>query len=208
MEFGDLCVAMIFNDKPDMTNPLGIPDEDFIRGDAPMTKSEVRTLSVAKLKLSSDSIVYDVGAGTGSVSIEMALVAVDGCVYSIEKEDAAADLIEQNKLRFKTPNVNVVRGLAPEALKDLPLPTHAFIGGSSGNLKQIVQCLLSKNPDIRIVINSVTIETMNETLEVIKELNLVEEEFTNITVAKARRLGRYHLMTGQNPVYIAVVRGR
>ena len=173
-----------------------------------MTKSEVRTLSVAKLKLSSDSIVYDVGAGTGSVSIEMALVAVDGCVYSIEKEDAAAGLIEQNKLRFKTPNVNVVRGLAPEALKDLPLPTHAFIGGSSGNLKQIVQCLLSKNPDIRMVINSVTIETMNETLEVIKELNLVEEEFTNITVAKARRLGRYHLMTGQNPVYIAVVRGR
>ena len=80
--------------------------------------------------------------------------------------------------------------------------------GSSGNLKQIVQCLLSKNPDIRIVINSVTIETMNETLEVIKELNLVEEEFANITVAKARRLGRYHLMTGQNPVYIAVVRGR
>ena len=208
MEFGDLCVAMIFNDEPDMTNPLGIPDEEFIRGDAPMTKSEVRTLSVAKLKLSSDSIVYDVGAGTGSVSIEMALVAVDGCVYSIEKEDAAADLIEQNKLRFKTPNVNVVRGLAPEALKDLPLPTHAFIGGSSGNLKQIVQCLLSKNPDIRIVINSVTIETMNETLEVIKELNLVEEEFANITVAKARRLGRYHLMTGQNPVYIAVVRGR
>ena len=208
MEFGDLCVAMVFNDEPDMTNPLSIPDEEFIRGDAPMTKSEVRTLSVAKLKLSSDSIVYDVGAGTGSVSIEMALVAVDGCVYSIEKEDAAADLIEQNKLRFKTPNVNVVRGLAPEALKDLPLPTHAFIGGSSGNLKQIVQCLLSKNPDIRMVINSVTIETMNETLEVIKELNLVEEEFTNITVAKARRLGRYHLMTGQNPVYIAVVRGR
>ena len=104
--------------------------------------------------------------------------------------------------------MNVVRGLAPEALKDLPLPTHAFIGGSSGNLKQIVQCLLSKNPDIRIVINSVTIETMNETLEVIKELNLVEEEFANITVAKARRLGRYHLMTGQNPVYIAVVKGR
>lgn len=208
MEFGDLCVAMIFNDEPDTTNPLGISDEEFIRGDAPMTKSEVRTLSVAKLKLSSDSVVYDVGAGTGSVSIEMALAAVEGTVYAIEKEDAAADLIEQNKLKFKTPNVEVIRGLAPEALRDLPLPSHAFIGGSSGNLRQIVECLLSKNPDIRMVINSVTIETMNETLDVIKELNLVEEEFTNVTVAKARRLGRYHLMTGQNPVYIAVVRGR
>ncbi len=207
-EFGDLCVAMIFNRNPDRTCPLGIPDDEFIRGDAPMTKSEVRTLSVAKLKLTDDSVVYDVGAGTGSVSIEMALTAVNGMVYSIEKEDVAADLIEQNKLKFKTPNVQVVRGTAPDAMVDLPLPTHAFIGGSSGNLKQIVECLLSKNPDIRMVINSVTIETMNETLEVIKDLGLVEEEFTNVTVAKARKLGRYHLMTGQNPVYIAVVRGR
>lgn len=208
MDFGNLCVAMIFNEDPDGSNPFGIPDEEFIRGDAPMTKSEVRTLSVAKLKLHSDSVVYDVGAGTGSVSIEMALAAVDGTVYAIEKEDAAADLIEQNKRKFKTPNVEVVRGLAPEAMRDLPLPTHAFIGGSSGNLRQIVECLLSRNPDIRMVINSVTIETMNETLDVIRELGLMEEEFTNVTVAKARRLGRYHLMTGQNPVYIAVVRGR
>ncbi len=207
-EFGDLCVAMIFNMEPDRACPLSIPDDEFIRGDAPMTKSEVRTLSVAKLKLTDDSVVYDVGAGTGSVSIEMALTAINGMVYSIEKEDVAADLIEQNKLKFKTPNVQVVRGTAPDAMADLPLPTHAFIGGSSGNLKQIVECLLSKNPDIRMVINSVTIETMNETLEVIKDLGLVEEEFTNVTVAKARKLGRYHLMTGQNPVYIAVVRGR
>ena len=101
-----------------------------------------------------------------------------------------------------------MRGLAPDAMADLPTPTHAFIGGSAGNLKQIVQCLLDKNPDVRVVINSVTIETMSETLQVIRELNLVEEEFVNITVARSRRLGKYHLMTGQNPVYIAVVRGR
>lgn len=208
MGFGDLCVAMIFNDRPDRRNPIGIPDEEFQRGDAPMTKSEVRALSVAKLGLCDDSIIYDVGAGTGSVSIEMARVAVNGAVYAVEKETAAADLIETNKRRFGTPNVHVVRGLAPEALGDLPAPTHAFIGGSSGNLKQIVECLLAKNPDIRIVINSVTVETMAETMEVIRELGLVEEEFVNITVARSRKLGRYHLMTGQNPVSIAVVRGR
>lgn len=207
-KFGDLCVAMIFNRDPDTRCPLSIPDEEFIRGDAPMTKSEVRTLSVAKLKLSDDSIVYDIGAGTGSVSIEMALTAVNGHVYSIEKEDAAADLIEQNKRKFGTPNVTVVRGLAPEAMADLPIPSHAFIGGSSGNLKQIVECLLSKNPDVRIVVNSVTIETMDETVRVIKELGLAEEEITNVSVAKARKIGSYHLMTAQNPVYIAVVRGR
>ena len=207
-EFGDLCVALIVNPDPDTRNPVGIPDEEFTRGDAPMTKSEVRALSVAKLKLSPDSVVYDVGAGTGSVSVEMALTAFEGRVYAIEREDVAANLIEVNKRKFRASNIEVVRGLAPDAMADLPTPTHAFIGGSAGNLKQIVQCLLDKNPDVRVVINSVTIETMSETLQVIRELNLVEEEFVNITVARSRRLGKYHLMTGQNPVYIAVVRGR
>ena len=207
-EFGDLCVALIVNPDPDTRNPVGIPDEEFTRGDAPMTKSEVRALSVAKLKLSPDSVVYDVGAGTGSVSVEMALTAFEGRVYAIEREDVAADLIEVNKRKFRASNIEVVRGLAPDAMADLPTPTHAFIGGSAGNLKQIVQCLLDKNPDVRVVINSVTIETMSETLQVIRELNLVEEEFVNITVARSRRLGKYHLMTGQNPVYIAVVKGR
>jgi precorrin-6Y C5,15-methyltransferase (decarboxylating) len=93
-------------------------------------------------------------------------------------------------------------------MADLPTPTHAFIGGSSGNLKDIVQCLLDKNPQIRIVINSVTIETLEETTQVIKQFDLVEEDMTCINVSKARKLGRYHLMTAQNPVYIAVVRGR
>ena len=165
--FGDLCVALIVNRNPDIRNPVGIPDEEFTRGDAPMTKSEVRALSVAKLKLSPDSVVYDVGAGTGSVSVEMALTAYEGKVYAIEREDVAADLIEINK-----------------------------------------RCLLGKNPDVRIAINSVTVETMSETLQVIKDLGLVEEELVNVTVARSRHLGRYHLMTGQNPVYIAVVRGR
>ena len=206
--FGKLCVALIQNDSPVTSNAISIPDEEFTRGDAPMTKSEVRALSVAKLKLSDDSVIYDIGAGTGSVSIEMALVAVNGMVYAIEKEDPAADLIEVNKVKFKAPNVQVIRGLAPEAMADLPTPTHAFIGGSSGNLKDIIKRLLDKNPDIRVVINSVTIETLEETTQVIKEFDLVEEEITCINVSKARKLGKYHLMTAQNPVYIAVVRGR
>ncbi len=206
--FGDLCVALIRNPGPDTRNPIGIPDEEFVRGDAPMTKSEVRALSVAKLKLSPDSVVYDIGAGTGSVSVEMALTACEGMIYAIERRNVAADLIEVNKRKFKVVNLEIVRGLAPVAIKDLPAPTHAFIGGSAGNLRDIVQCLLDKNPDVRIVINSITIETMSETLQVVRDLNLVEEEFINVTVARSRRLERYHLMTGQNPVYIAVVRGR
>ena len=206
--FGKLCVGLIINNNPIRSNPISIPDEEFIRGDAPMTKSEVRALSVAKLKLTDDSIIYDIGAGTGSVSIEMALCAVNGMVYAIEKETEAADLIEQNKRKFITPNVEVIRGCAPEAMEGLPVPTHAFIGGSSGNLKDIVKALLDLNPKIRIVINSVTIETMEETSQVISEFDLIEEEITCLNVSKARKLGRYHLMTAQNPVYIAVVRGR
>lgn len=206
-KFGNLCVALIENKNPDTRNPINIRDDEFVRGDAPMTKNEIRTLSVSKLKLCDDSIVYDVGAGTGSVSVEMALCAVNGKVYAIEKEDVAADLIEINKKKFFADNVVVVRGLAPDALADLPAPTHVFIGGSSGNLKEIVSSILEKNPRVRIVINSVTLETIGETMNVIKELNLIEEETTCVNVSWARRLGRYHLMTAQNPIYISVVRG-
>ena len=206
-EFGKLCVALIKNDSP--RNPVsGISDAEFIRGDAPMTKSEVRMLSVAKLRIDSDSIIYDIGAGTGSVSIELAQSAIDGKVYAIEMKDAAADLIEENKLKFRTPNVEVIRGTAPESMTDLPAPTHAFIGGSSGNLKDIVKCLLDKNPNIRMVINAVTLETAGEIVSVIKELDLCEEEIISVSVDRTRKVGRYHLMDAQNPVYIAVVKGQ
>ena len=206
-DFGTLCVALIENDNA-RNIVFGIPDGEFIRGDAPMTKSEIRMLSVAKLRIRDDSIIYDIGAGTGSVSIELAQSAINGKVYAIEMKDPAADLIEENKLKFRTPNVEVIRGTAPEMMYDLPAPTHAFIGGSSGNLKDIVKCLLDKNPDIRMVINAVTIETAGEIASVIKELDLVEEEIISVSVDRTRKVGRYHLMDAQNPVYIAVVRGR
>lgn len=206
-EYGTLCAALIENPNP-QKNGMCIPDSEFVRGEAPMTKSEIRCLSVAKLRLNNDSVVYDVGAGTGSVSIEMALAASDGTVYAIERNEEAADLIVQNMLKFRTSNVEVIKGLAPDAMAELPPPTHAFIGGSAGNLKQIVECLLNKNPDVRIVMNAVTIETVAEIASVIKDLGLVEEEFTNVSVTRTRKAGRYHLMDAQNPVYIAVVRGR
>jgi precorrin-6Y C5,15-methyltransferase (decarboxylating) len=206
-EFGRLCIAMIINENASET-VLGIPDEDFIRGDAPMTKSEVRALSVAKLRLEKDSTVYDIGAGTGSVSVEMALAAVNGKVYAVEKDAGSADLIESNKIKFRTPNIEVIRGSAPEALSELPAPTHAFIGGSSGNMEEIVRTLLKKNPGIRMVINSITLETISETIRCIRDLNLEEEETISVSVSRSRNIGKYHLMTAQNPVYITVCRGR
>ncbi len=202
-----LCVALIKNETPFSGIRACVDDEEFSRGKAPMTKSEIRSLSVAKLQLPKDAVVYDVGAGTGSVTIELALAAVDGCIYAIERNQEACDLIEENKRKFGTPNIQVVHGLAPEAMEDLPAPTHAFIGGSAGNLKEIITCLLGKNPLIRLVINTVTLETMAEVSECLKALNLIEEETICVNVSRAKKLGAYHLMMGQNPIYIVTCRG-
>lgn len=207
-ELGTLCAALVFNPKADPAQTVGIPDAEFIRGDAPMTKSEVRALSIAKLRLSPDSVAYDIGAGTGSVSVEIALTAFEGSVYAVEKDGAAADLIEKNKRKFGTPNVTVVRGTAPSAMDGLPVPTHMFVGGSSGNLREIVDAGLRKNPDLRIVINSVTLETISEVLALPSECAVEQEEIVCVNAANSRHLGHYNLMTAQNPVYIAVLKGK
>ncbi|MCD8198025.1 MAG: precorrin-6A reductase [Lachnospiraceae bacterium] len=202
-----LCVALIENPSPFAGLRCCINDEEFLRGKAPMTKSEIRSLSVAKLQLTKDALVYDVGAGTGSVTIELALAACDGTVYAVERNEEACSLIEENKRRFGTPNIQVIHGLAPEALEDLPAPTHVFVGGSAGNLKEILQCILQKNPSVRLVINTVTLETIGEVTDCLKELPLVEEEIISVSVARAKALGSYHLMMGQNPIYIVTLRG-
>lgn len=189
-----------------MSATHGVRDEAFIRGRAPMTKEEVRTVSLAKLGLTETSVCYDIGAGTGSVSVEMALRAVEGKVCAIEKKEEAAQLLEENKRKFAVDNLEVIRGTAPEALKELPTPTHAFIGGSSGNLKEIVELLLQKNENVRIVINCITLETVAEALHTIKEFGFTETDIVQMSVSKSRELGRYHMMMGENPIYIITCR--
>ena len=180
----------------------GIADEEFIRGKAPMTKEEVRSVSLSKLKLHRDSVCYDVGAGTGSVSVEMALRADQGQVFAIEKKEDAVELLYENKQKFAVDNLEIIKGEAPEALKELPVPTHGFIGGSSGNLKEIVALLLEKNRNVRIVINCITLETISEGLEVLKEYDFAEREVVQLAASRSKELGRYHLMMGENPIYI------
>ena len=121
-----------------------------------MTKEEIRSLSIVKLGLKEDSVLYDIGAGTGSISVEAALNMPRGKVFAIERKEEAVNLIKRNKEKFKVDNLHVVKGLAPEALMNLDIPTHAFIGGSAGNLKEIIDILLYKNPKIKIVINAIT----------------------------------------------------
>lgn len=198
-----LCVLCAVNKK---ALPLpavhGISDEAFQRGKAPMTKEEVRTVSLAKLRLSTDSICYDVGAGTGSVSVEMALRVSEGRVYAIEKKEEAAELLEINKRIFAADNLEIIRGQAPAALESLPAPTHVFIGGSSGNLKDILRVVLDKNPYVKIVINCITLETVTEALSAIREFGFTQSEIVQLCASRAKALGRYHMMMGENPIYI------
>ena len=204
-----LCVVCACNQKAKPQLLVhGIRDEEFIRGKAPMTKEEIRTVSLSKLQLPKDAICYDVGAGTGSLSVEMALRAFDGEVYAIEKKDEAADLILENKMKFAADNLEVIKGEAPEALKSLPAPTHVFIGGSSGNLSQIVDLLMEKNPKVRIVINCITLETVGEALQVIKIQQFTETDIVQISAARSKEIGRYHMMMGENPIYIITCQKR
>lgn len=184
----------------------GIHDDEFIRGKAPMTKEEVRSVSLSKLCLEEDSVCYDIGAGTGSVSIEMALRASQGIVYAVEKKEDALCLIEENKFKFAADNLEIIKGTAPEAMEGLPAPTHAFIGGSSGNLKDIVKLLLQKNPDVKIVINCITLETVSEALELLKLYNFEESEIVSLSASRSKSIGRYHMMMGENPIYIITCR--
>lgn len=205
--FEKLSVILVINPKFQKRKPYsGIKDDEFIRGKVPMTKEEVRTISISKLDLQEDSVVYDVGAGTGSVSIEIAL-NTKGNVYAIEKNPEGIELININKKKFKTNNLKIVEGVAPDAMRDLPTPTHAFIGGSSGNLKDIINLLLEKNPEIKIVINAITLETILESIECIKEFSLTDVDITQAVISKGRKLGRYNLMTGQNPIYVIACKG-
>lgn len=200
--FRDLCVVLIENPTPEKVITHGIEDTEFIRDKVPMTKSEVRSISLSKMHLTKDAVVYDIGAGTGSVSIETALQAEDGMVYAIEKKPEAVELMKKNKRKFAADNLEIVEGLAPEALQELPVPTHVFVGGSSGNLKEIMQLVLEKNPKVRIVINCIALETVAEALDAVKTLPVTDVDMVSVSAAKSKELGSYHMMMGLNPVYV------
>lgn len=183
--------------------PFGsyISDDEFIRGNVPMTKSEIRTLSVSKLNVDKDSIIYDIGAGTGSVSVELSQRAIDGKVYAVEKNSRAIELLEANKQKFACDNITIVEGSAPLAMADLPKPTHIFVGGSSGNMEDIINVALAKNPEVVMVINTVTLNTLSQIMDIVSKYNF-DADITSVSVSKNRELKGYHIMEALNTVYI------
>lgn len=207
-QFESLAVALIEYGGEPLPVTAGLPDEAFSRAESvPMTKSEIRAVCLSKLALHEDSVVWDVGAGTGSVTVEAAMAAQRGRVYAVERKDAAFDILRENLRRFHTDNVTPVSGTAPDACADLPAPTHAFLGGTTGHMKEIIALLLEKNPRVRIVATAVTLESVAELTECVKAFPFRETEAVSLTAARSRKAGAYHLMTGQNPVYIFTMQG-
>lgn len=185
----------------------GIPDELFIRGDVPMTKQEVRAVALAKLRLTATDTVWDVGAGTGSVSIEAALVARAGSVWAVERKAAGVRLIRENADAFGCGNVHAVPGVAPEALAKLPVPDAVFVGGSAGELPSIVEAALEKNSQVRLCVPCVTIETLTEACALLSGSRFKGFEACQVSAARAEAVGSYHLMKAQNPVFLVSARG-
>lgn len=185
----------------------GIPDELFIRGDAPMTKQEVRAVALAKLRLTATDTVWDVGAGTGSVSIEAALVARAGSVWAVERNAAGVRLIRENADAFGCGNVHAVPGVAPEALAKLPVPDAVFVGGSAGELPSIVEAALEKNSQVRLCVPCVTVETLTEACALLSGSRFKGFEACQVSAARAEAVGSHHLMKAQNPVFLVSARG-
>ena len=172
-------------------------DEWFIRGEVPMTKSEVRAVSVEKLELSPDSVLYDIGAGTGSVSVEAAAFMPEGTVYAVEKKREAVELLEKNRKKFQAEQIRIIEGAAPEALEGLEAPTHAFLGGTSGKMADILSLLLAKNPEVRVVVNAITLESVSKVMEWTAARG-IEADIVLVSVSRAKAAGRVHMMMAQD----------
>ena len=199
--FGALSVLFVENPAFDVRVRSGLPDDLFLRGNVPMTKSEVRALSLSRLALRPDAVCYDIGCGTGSVSVEMALAAYAGHVYAIDHKEEAILLTEENARRFHLGNLTSVSGNAPDVLSTLPPPDAVFIGGSGGQMLEIFQTVYARNPAVRVVVNAVALESVSAALSAFRSFQ-IEPEVVQLSVARANAVGDLHMMTAQNPVFV------
>ena len=168
----------------------------------PMTKEEIREVSICKLHLTEKSVVCDIGSGTGSVAVEIAGLSGQLQVYAIERKAEAVELLRKNREHFHMDNMEIIEATAPEGLEELPVPTHAFIGGSGGRLLEILQVLYRKNPRMRIVVNAISMETIAELREVMETFPVEDGEILQMQVNRVKKLGSYHLPQAENPVWI------
>ncbi len=185
-------------------NIPGIPDHLFIRGDVPMTKSEVRALTLSKLELTGSEKILDIGGGTGSVTIECGIFG--GKVTTIEKKSEGIDLIKRNLDRFQVDNVRVIHGKAPESIPDETFD-RVFIGGSGGDPLIIIQKVYDLlEIDGVLVANTVTVDNSYRIKKSMMEVGFKDIELVQIQVSRSKQVGDIHMLMAENP--ITIIRGR
>ena len=185
----------------------GIEDAAFVRGQVPMTKQEARAVILAKLAVRPADVIWDVGAGTGSVSVELALAAPRGETYAIESLPEACALIRHNRERFGAWNMTVVPGMAPEALRGLPAPDVVFVGGSRGRMEDILEAVWAVNPDARICVSAIALETLGRAAAALAEHGL-ETDIVQVGITRLQREKSLHLMKANNPIFLVSGRRR
>ena len=204
LSFPSLSVMMLLNDEANCFEQTvhGLADDLFMRSKVPMTKQEVRSVSMSKLMPKATDVIYDIGAGTGSCSVELALIAKQGKVWAFERNPVAVELLGKNKELFGLTNLDVIAGEALENIKTMPAPDCVFVGGSGGDLCEMLDVIYAKNSKCRIVINAITVETLAQVAAYYKEHPDYSLEIVNVFVARSKKLGSYNLMMAQNPVYV------
>ena len=183
---------------------LGIKDKEFVRGKVPMTKEEIRILTIAKAQIAHNAVICDVGAGTGSLSIEAARLAPAGHVYAIEKNPEGIGLIAENAKRFGVENITVIEGAAPDALAGLPELDVALIGGSGRKLSDILDIIGERlRPNGRIVANAITMQTVAACLDYFHtHADRYTYEAIQVQISRLERVGPYDMAKALNPIYI------
>lgn len=179
-----------------------IEDKEFIRGKVPMTKQEVRCISIAKLDLREDSILIDIGAGSGSVGIEASNFTSKGKVYGIEINPDGIEVINQNLEKFGVTNYKLIEGMAPNDISEMEVD-RMFVGGSKGNMETILEWFLGHSKEnSKVVINTITLESLGDAMKSLEKLNFCDIDVININISKNKKIGRYNMMVAENPIYI------
>lgn len=202
LEFGTLTVAVAENPGYEHGTLSGIPDEKFIRGSVPMTKSEVRGTVISKLNIGRNDICWDIGCGTGSVSVEMAMQCFDGKVYAADNNAEAAELTRKNALKFGCDNIEIISGSAPDILGDFPAPDRVFVGGSQGRIDEIFDIIFGKNPLAQIVVTAVSLETLSGAVSAFESYGILSPEIVQLAVTRTKKVGSHTMLSAENPVYI------
>lgn len=205
-EFSYMSVVLAKNPRAIKYIPACIPDDEFIRGKAPMTKSEVRSAVCAKLDIRRDGTVWDIGSGTGSVSIEMAYRCPSGQVWAVERDSDALELLRRNMHKFKTDNICPISGSTVEKIDSLPDPESVFIGGTGGDTKDILKKVFGRKPR-NVVMTAVSLNTVSTVTELMESGEIPGGEISQISVTRTKKAGKHMMLSAENPVFIFEWRG-